>query len=179
MRDQLSNEGYNQLNVTLLKNFDTLSLEGVSYLHTFLPILSKREPNTFLIIEALKAKYPTIKIVVPKSDLTSNRMTHYVLGKQELITNKWGIIEPEGTGERISESLIDAVLLPLLGFDLEGNRVGYGKGYYDRFLSECRPNIRKIGLSLFDPVDKIIDSEPHDIPLDICVTPEKVWMFSK
>lgn len=179
MRDQLSDTQYHQLNANLLRNFQSLPMDGIAYLHTFLPILEKREPNTFLLIDYIKANYPNTKIVVPKSDLQKNIMTHYVLGEQALMKNKWGIVEPEGSTNQVAVGLIDAVLLPLLSFDMEGNRVGYGKGYYDRFLSECRPDIRKIGLSLFDPVDKIIDREAHDIPLDSCVTPEKIWVFSK
>ncbi|MGK9126991.1 5-formyltetrahydrofolate cyclo-ligase [Olivibacter sp. SA151] len=179
MRDQLSDTQYHQLNASLLRNFQSLPMDGIAYLHTFLPILEKREPNTFLLIDYIKVNYPNTKIVVPKSDLQKNIMTHYVLGEQALMKNKWGIVEPGGSTNQVAVGLIDAVLLPLLSFDMEGNRVGYGKGYYDRFLSECRPDIRKIGLSLFDPVDKIIDCEAHDIPLDSCVTPEKIWVFSK
>lgn len=179
MRDQLSDTLYHRFNVKLLKQFKSLSLEGIAYFHTFLPVLAKKEPNTLLLIEYLKKNYPSIKIVVPKSDLQTNAMTHYVLGEQELVTNKWGIAEPQGSAHQVAVELIDMVLLPLLTFDLEGNRVGYGKGYYDRFLSTCRPDVRKIGLSLFDPVDKIIDSEAHDIPLDVCITPTKVWFFSQ
>lgn len=177
LRDQLTDTTYEALNASLLMHFASLSFSNVTYLHTFLPIFSKKEPNTFLLIEYMRTHWPDVKIVVPKSDLTTNLMTHHVLGEQALVRNKWDIMEPAGGGQEVSVEVIDVVLLPLLSFDMEGNRVGYGKGYYDRFLSACRPKVRKIGLSLFDPVDKIIDSEPHDIPLDACVTPQKVWMF--
>lgn len=179
MRDQLAEIEYARLNLQLLENFKKLSLilKDVRYLHTYLPIVKNKEPNTLLIIEYLKENWPQIGIVVPKSDLTSNLMTHHLLdSKQELINNKWGIREPVA-GKLIKEQLIDMVLLPLLAFDMSGTRVGYGKGYYDRFLLNCKPDVQKLGLSLFDPVDKIIDGESHDIPLDFCITPNKTWNF--
>ena len=179
MRDQLTAVEYARLNLLLLENFKQLSaiLTHVRYLHTYLPIVKNKEPNSLLIVDYLKTKWPNISLVVPKSDLTSNLMTHHLLDSgQELINNKWGIDEPIA-GESIKEQLIDMVLLPLLAFDMEGARVGYGKGYYDKFLANCKPDVQKIGLSLFDPVDRIIDVESHDVPLDICVTPNKTWNF--
>jgi 5-formyltetrahydrofolate cyclo-ligase len=74
--------------------------------------------------------------------------------------------------------MIDLVFIPLLACDLQGNRVGYGKGFYDRFLSKCRYDVKKIGLSFFDPVDKIEDVNVFDIPLDECITPKKTWVFA-
>ena len=69
------------------------------------------------------------------------------------------------------------VLVPLLCFDESGHRVGYGKGFYDRFLTKCRPDTQKVGLSYFPPVKEITDADSFDIRLDLCLTPEKVWRF--
>ena len=69
--------------------------------------------------------------------------------------------------------------MPLLCFDAAGHRVGYGKGFYDKFLSKCRPDCTKIGLSYFPPVEAIAATGGHDIMLDICVTPEKTYQFDK
>ncbi|MDB5241886.1 MAG: 5-formyltetrahydrofolate cyclo-ligase, partial [Spirosoma sp.] len=52
-------------------------------------------------------------------------------------------------------------------------------GYYDRFLAQCRPDCQKIGLSLFNPIDLIIDAEPTDIRLNACITPEQTYRFTK
>ena len=76
---------------------------------------------------------------------------------------------------RIQNSKIDLVLIPLLCFDKKGYRVGYGKGYYDRFLAECRPDVMKIGLSIFEPVDEISDVDEFDVKMDYCITPNKIW----
>jgi 5-formyltetrahydrofolate cyclo-ligase len=69
------------------------------------------------------------------------------------------------------------VLIPLLAFDKKGNRVGFGKGYYDKFLVHCKPTVLKVGLSFFDPVDEIEDIIGIDIPLDFCVTPKAIHFF--
>jgi len=94
----------------------------------------------------------------------------------EFANSEWGIPEPVG-GSVLEPTNFDIVLIPLLAFDLKGNRVGYGKGFYDRFLVNCRPDCLKIGISLFDPVERIEDVESHDIPLDIAICPAKLYDF--
>lgn len=74
-------------------------------------------------------------------------------------------------------SKIDVVFVPLLAYDNKGNRVGYGKGFYDHFLSECREDVVKIGLSFFEPEEAIEDVSATDIRLDYCVTPMTVYNF--
>lgn len=69
------------------------------------------------------------------------------------------------------------VLIPLLAFDKKGYRVGYGKGFYDRFLADCRPDVVKVGLSVFEPIDEIADLNEFDIKMDFCITPNRVWQF--
>lgn len=69
------------------------------------------------------------------------------------------------------------VLVPLLSFDRRGHRVGYGKGYYDRFLRKCRPDCQKVGLSIFEPIDEISDANENDEPLDAAVTPTATIRF--
>ena len=88
----------------------------------------------------------------------------------------WGIPEPMG-GTVVKPTDLDIVLIPLLAFDKNGHRVGYGKGFYDRYLVKCRPDCLKIGISLFDPVDLIEEVESHDIPLDIAICPAKLYDF--
>jgi 5-formyltetrahydrofolate cyclo-ligase len=93
--------------------------------------------------------------------------------------NQWGILEPNPQSAiRYPLSEIDLVIVPLLGFDKQGNRVGYGKGFYDRFLARCRSNVIKVGVSFFDPIDGISDITPLDIRLDYCITPTRVWKMT-
>ena len=69
------------------------------------------------------------------------------------------------------------VFVPLVAFDELGNRVGYGKGFYDEFLKNCSKDTIKIGLSFFEAEAVISDIELHDVPLDFCVTPGKIYNF--
>jgi 5-formyltetrahydrofolate cyclo-ligase len=95
----------------------------------------------------------------------------------ELVLSPWGIPEP-AAGEPVAPEAIDWIVVPLLACDRRGYRVGYGKGFYDRYLARCRPDVRKVGLSAFDPVPDIADAGPLDVRLDYCVTPGQVWDFS-
>ena len=90
--------------------------------------------------------------------------------------NKFGIVEPSD-GEKIDTADIDLVLTPLLTFDKTGNRVGFGKGFYDKIFSRCRSDVIKIGLSFFEATGIIEDINQFDVPLNYCVTPKKVYRF--
>jgi 5-formyltetrahydrofolate cyclo-ligase len=79
-------------------------------------------------------------------------------------------------GEKVEPDCIQVVLVPLLVVDKEGNRIGYGKGYYDIFLKKLDPTVIKVGLNYFLPEEKI-PSETHDVPLDFCITPKKLFTF--
>ena len=67
--------------------------------------------------------------------------------------------------------------MPLIIVDKIGNRVGYGKGYYDRFLINCDKKVIKVGLSFFDIIEKIEDTTYNDIRLNYCITPKKIIKF--
>jgi 5-formyltetrahydrofolate cyclo-ligase len=144
--------------------FLTIDLSQVSVIHTFLPIRKNNEPDTWLIINRLKADFPAIKISVPK--VVDDILVNYYLDDDcELVENKWGITEPI-KGNLTDSKVIDLVLVPLLVFDKAGHRVGYGKGYYDRFLKNCRSDCAKIGVSFFQPVNAIEDVNEYDLALD-------------
>ena len=150
-----------------------LPLSSVSYLHVFLPIAHQNEVDTFPIIHQLRENYPSIRIVLSKTNFSTLSMTHYLYEATTVLKkNSYGIPEPE-FGENVETALLDMVLVPLLLADRKGNRIGYGKGFYDRFLATCRPDCIKVGLSFEEPVEEII-SEEHDVTIDFCVTPEKV-----
>ena len=71
---------------------------------------------------------------------------------------------------------LDVIFVPLLAYDEKGNRIGYGKGFYDRFLANCKPDTLFVGLSFFPP-EKNISVEETDVPLHYCITPEKILSF--
>ena len=158
----------------MLNQFITLDFSAVKTLHIFLPIEEKKEPNTFLLIEWLAENYPQIKIIVPKADFKTRLMTnHEYLGVNDLKKNRYHILEPQKG--IIHHGEIDLVFIPLLAFDKAGYRVGYGKGFYDRFLENI--NAQKIGLSLSPAIERIDDVNEHDIRLDFCITPTKTIKF--
>ena len=106
-------------------------------------------------------------------------MINYLLTDQtRIIKNQWNIPEPVD-GIQIAAQQLDAVFIPLLALDKSGHRVGYGKGFYDRFLSRCKKDIIKIGVSFYGPVEEISDVYTSDIPLDYCVTPNRIYDFRK
>lgn len=156
--------------------FQHFPLQEGQTVHLFLPILKNKEVNTWLIIEQLRLEHPEVQVVVPVTDVAQNVLTHHELTKEAvLIENAWGIPEPQDA-QIIHAHEVDIVLLPLLTFDKAGHRVGYGKGFYDRFLADCRPDVLKVGLSLEPPVDRIDDANAFDVPLDAVVMPDGVWL---
>jgi 5-formyltetrahydrofolate cyclo-ligase len=158
--------------------FRNIPVHAYATIHTFLPIKRNNEIDTYLIINTLQKDFAT-DIIIPRSH-EDGTMSHYLLTKDTVFEeNKWKILEPSSVGSlQTSVVKIDLVLIPLLCFDKKGYRVGYGKGYYDRFLAECRPDVLKIGLSIFEPIDEINDVTESDIKMDYCITPNKIWSFS-
>lgn len=152
-----------------------LPIWHLAYFHLFLPIVEKNEVDTTFILSILQGKNKNI--VLPKIS-EDGYLKHYLLtASTQLQKNKWNIPEPIG-GIEVTPDKMDVVFMPLLTFDKKGNRVGYGKGYYDRFLAQCRSDVKKIGLSLFDAADAITDCNEDDIAMDYCVTPKKIYSFS-
>jgi 5-formyltetrahydrofolate cyclo-ligase len=179
-RNQLSADeveaGSNQVCRLFFQGFD---LTGIQYIHIFLPITRLKEINTWPIIHLLQSDFPGIRIVFPKINPEDYTMESFLYDPDLILTeNTWGITEPVA-GNRIGPHLIDIMLLPLLGFDARGYRVGYGKGFYDRFLITCRKDTIKIGLSLEEPIPEIEDINQFDIPMDYCITPRKIWHFGR
>lgn len=147
-------------------------------IHTFLPIVRQNEVNTWPIIHRLWQSYPGVQVAVSVTNTSTNELSHHVLTPETSLTeNRWGILEPQPTTHRLLPTKFDVVLVPLLAFDWQGHRVGYGKGYYDRFLAGCRPDCLKVGLSLFEPVERIEDVDFMDIQLDVCLTPGHYYSF--
>ncbi|HYC85318.1 MAG TPA: 5-formyltetrahydrofolate cyclo-ligase [Chryseosolibacter sp.] len=166
---------YLALNKQICENFFALvDLSFAVVFHSFLPIEKTREPNTWLIIERIRREFPHIRISVPRiNNETSLLDNFYFEGLHQLQNNTWGIPEPK-QGIPTPTEKIDLVLVPLLAFDSTGHRVGYGRGFYDKFLATTRKDCRKIGLSFFPPVESIDNIHPHDLALDMVVTPQGV-----
>lgn len=159
--------------------FDGFNLKKVNFLHCFIPIARFNEINTNLIFERIRRDFPHVRTVAPRIDLQTLEMKSLIYtAETELAENSWKISEP-AHDEFIEAEKIDIVLVPLLCADRRGFRVGYGKGFYDRFLKDCRADCLKIGLNYFEPVEEISDINEFDIKLDFLVTPESVLRYKQ
>ncbi len=173
-RNLLTEEDCARLSQKLLEGFKTLDFLKIKSVHVFLPIQVKKEPDTFLLINWLRENHPEIEIIIPKADFESNLMSHHrYSGKEDLANNHYHIPEPKDA--KLTTTKPDMVLVPLLAFDLKGYRVGYGKGFYDRFLQNL--STQKIGLSFFDAITEINDVHLNDVRLDKCITPNGIIEF--
>jgi 5-formyltetrahydrofolate cyclo-ligase len=159
--------------------FEGFDLSGTKLLHCFIPIKKFNEVDTSLIIRALWATTPDMITVAPRIVAGTGEMEGYVYSAESGLTqNAFGISEP-AAGDPVDPEMIDVVVVPGLVFDKSGHRVGYGKGFYDRFLARCRTDCRKIGVEYFEPVDEISDIHEGDVAVDACVTPEGIFARNK
>ncbi len=165
-----------QISDRFFREFD---LGRIKFLHCFVSIEKFNEVDTRLIFERLWRDFPCITTVVPRINIETGEMQNLnFTSRTRLIKNVWGIDEPTHN-ECVETELIDVVLVPLLCFDEVGHRVGYGKGFYDRFLSRCRTDCLKIGLSFFPPVEAIDDVGGHDMEFDFCIMADMVISTKK
>ncbi len=174
LRKNIADETLQNNSIQIANQVLNLSIWHLDYYHIFMPIPKKKEIDTAPILSILQGKDKNV--IVPK--VQGESLTHYLLTDHtKFVESAWGVPEPIN-GIAIDSAKMDVVFVPLLAYDQKGNRVGYGKGFYDNFLKECRADVIKVGLSLFQPEVIISDIEPHDIALDFCVTPEKIYRFS-
>ena len=174
-RQKLSFEQVDEKSLAIANQLVQMDIWNKTYYHLFLPIEEQKEVDTEYILNILQAKDK--EIVISKSHFTTTSMTHYLLTDNTKIKkNVYNIPEPIN-GLPVPSEMIDVVFVPLLAYDKLGNIVGYGKGFYDKFLSECKPDVIKIGLSFFEPEDLIDDVFENDVKLDFCVTSERVIYF--
>lgn len=174
IRKALSQEEVSEKSQAIANQLLSLPIWKASYYSLFLSMAHKKEVDTSYILTVLQAHDK--EICLPKV-AAKQQLNHFLLTDNLLIKpNKWGIPEPQN-GLEVPPKKIDLVFVPLLAFDYKGNRLGYGKGFYDRFLSQCRRETLKIGLSFFEAETEEIPTEPTDVPLHYCVTPKKIYSF--
>ena len=173
-RDSLTEEQIADCSIQISNLSLTLNIWEYSIYHLFMTNEKNKEIDTSYLLSVIQGKDK--QPVIPKI-VDDYRLEHFLLNDQTpLKKNRWGIPEPL-SGITINPKQIEVVFVPLLVFDQQGHRVGYGKGYYDRFLDQCSESTLKVGLTFFDPVTKIEDIETHDISLDFALTPERIYAF--
>ena len=169
-RRDLSTIEVEKLQENIYQQVFEFDFSSIKTIHIFLSIERLLELNTNPIIDFLLLKNKTI--VVSVSDFSTNTLTHFLFDrKTKLKVSSFGIPEPIN-GIEIDAKKIDLVFVPLLISDKKKYRVGYGKGFYDRFLAECRTDVRTIGLNFFQPIDVIEDINQFDIPLHQVIYPK-------
>lgn len=175
LRLDLDQEAIESLSLEIANGILELPIWNYRYYHTFLSIAEQKEVDTEFLLHILQGKDKDV--IIARTDFESGEMINYLLTDQTVIRkNRWNIPEPQ-EGIEVPAEKLEVVFIPLLAFDKTGHRVGYGKGFYDRFLANCKPDIVKIGLSFYGPVNKIDEIFSSDIPLNYCVTPDKVYKF--
>lgn len=176
LRENLSKDAVEEMSLQIANQALKLPIWDKTYYHIFLPISAKKEVNTEYLLHILQGKEKSI--VISKAVFATGEMQHFLLQENTVLkTSKYGIPEPV-SGIEISPEIIEIVFVPLLAYDKNGHRVGYGKGFYDRFLAKCTSNTVFVGLSFFE-AEPAISVDINDIPLDFCVTPKTSIDFRK
>jgi len=176
-RKQITVKDKNLWDDLMLIQFQRFPLDGISTVFSYISLEQMNEPNTDLFVSYLKAIIPGIRIAYPITNFETGEMFCLQADDDTLYEkNARGMIEPVN-GKLIPAYEMDLIIVPLLVFDTQGNRCGYGKGFYDKYLSTCRADSIKLGFSYFEPVDKIQDTDTFDVPLTHCITPQHIYEF--
>ncbi|WP_310994332.1 5-formyltetrahydrofolate cyclo-ligase [Aequorivita marina] len=174
LREALSENEIAEMSLQIANQALKLPIWEKTYYHIFLPITSKKEVDTEFIMHILQGKDKSI--AVSKAVFSTGEMTHFLLQENTVLKHsKYGIPEPV-SGIELTPETIDVVFVPLLAYGKNGHRIGYGKGFYDRFLEKCSPRAIFVGLSFFEPEPEVIFNA-NDVPLDFCVTPTQIFDF--
>lgn len=175
-RNELTASQKLKLDDLMLIQFQKLPIEIPGLIMTYAPIEKFSEFNPQPVIDYCYFKSPHQTLFYPVIG-DDDEMTSVIVNDETIFApNKFGIDEPVD-GLLMFPEEIDLVIVPLLAFDANGFRVGYGKGYYDKFLKECRLDVVKVGFSYFEPVSMIDDINAFDVKLDYCITPDAVYEF--
>jgi 5-formyltetrahydrofolate cyclo-ligase len=157
---------------TIVKHFLP---EGAS-VHLFLPIEKNNEPDLRPLLQTIFEERTDIRVATSVTRPELRTLDHFLITPETTWTeNAMGIPEPVDA-DLVNPSTIDIVFVPLLACDKSGARVGYGQGYYDRFL-EAVPEALRVGISFFEPIDTIEDTGVHDMALHACILPDAVCFF--
>lgn len=140
----------------ICKKLEQLDWSNVHSLHCYEPIMKLGEVDIRPFMLSLKRLYPRMQLYTSKS-----------------IDDAWEVIL-YGSSKVVNSPLLDAVIVPMLGFDRNLHRIGYGGGYYDRFLS-TQTQAKKIGVCFELGKVTHIPIESHDVPLDLIISEDGIY----
>jgi len=173
----LTRDKIQEYSARMIEQFSRLQLPEVNSLLSYYPLADRNEFNVAIAAELVKSRYAQVRIAWPRIETDMKTMEAYEVQADGLYAkNKFNILEPLN-GQWLAPDKIDMVFVPLVAFDTRGYRVGYGKGFYDRYLARCRPNVVKTGFSFFDPLPIIEDINDFDVPLNFSITPSRIYEF--
>jgi 5-formyltetrahydrofolate cyclo-ligase len=167
-----------RMNDLLLIQFQQMELPyNATVVLSYWPMQQHAEVNTFLLTDYLQFRIPGLQLAYPVANFVDHSMKIILVNNNtDFEKNAYGIAEPVN-GMEIAPEEVDMVFVPLLAFDKTGHRLGYGKGFYDRFLPACRATCRRIGFSYFEPMEAIPGMGQFDVPLTTGITPENIYEF--
>ena len=174
-RKQFSTTEINIWSQAIAQQFLTADFLNLDTFHIFVSMSKFNEVNTQYIIDELWRQGKDV--IVPKMNDRELLNCRYE-SDTKMVENSWGILEPE-VCESVPHSQIDVVFVPLLIADKKGNRIGYGGGYYDRFLPLLNKDTKFVGINFFEPVEDEIPNDDYDILLDYLITPNEIYKFEK
>jgi 5-formyltetrahydrofolate cyclo-ligase len=117
------------------------------------------------------------KILIPVTRPAKKEiiLSHLIDFNKDLEMGHWGLLEPKKETLRLQSSeILDLILVPGLAFTENGHRLGYGGGYYDRFLSSLTKPVTTISLAFKFQIIETLPIESFDVPVDYILTEEKL-----
>jgi 5-formyltetrahydrofolate cyclo-ligase len=176
-RKALSDKDRMKLDDLILIQFQQLPLPPLQAFMSYWPIATHNEVNTLPMADFLQFRMPGVQVAYPKTVHEQVSMQAIAVSDEtDYELSAHGIAEPQH-GEVLPADELDLIFVPMLAYDKNGYRVGYGKGFYDRYMKQCRSDVIKIGFSYFDPEPVISDVHEFDIPLNFAITPECIYEF--
>ena len=178
-RTSLSPETHSRLSTEIVARvFTEVNFSEIGTIHCYISLAHFGEVETKTFFERVWNRFPQIITTSPKIYEATGEIDSCIYQRDTpMLENRWKIPEPAGS-ETVAPEALDLVIVPLICFDRRGHRVGYGRGFYDRFLQKCRPDCIKAGFSFFPPVDEIGDDHEGDVRLDLCITPDETYQFT-
>jgi 5-formyltetrahydrofolate cyclo-ligase len=143
----------------------------------YLPIIRQHEVDTWKLVRWLWREHPRIAVYAPR--VRGAEMEHVrITARTKFKPGAFSVLEPVAGGLLGDDERVNLVIVPLLAVDRCGYRVGYGSGFYDRFLAE-QAGARRVGLAYDDcRLEGQIDCEDYDEPIDMVVTERGVYELS-